>query len=108
MMVVAVFGVFALSCDATQACDVVLSGVCSTASVVRVRSQAVPVVVQSFVPVQQQVVIQQHAIAVQAFTAPVVVQQQCVHGCGVARVQRIQRVRPQRVRSFSLQRTVVR
>ena len=91
-----------------RGCDVVLSGACSTVAAVQV--QASPVVVQSVVPLQQQVIVGHHALAVQALAAPVVVQQHCVSGCAntAVRVRSVQRVRPQLVRSFSLQRSVIR
>ncbi len=113
--VVALTGLVMESGQQLQACDVALRASCTTATAVQVQSQAVvlhaaPVVVQSVVPLQQQVFVQQHAVAVQAFAAPVVVQQHCVNGFAsrAVRVRNVQRFRPQRVRSFSLQRTVVR
>lgn len=110
LVVMIVVGHGLVGAPQTKACDVALSATCSTAAAVQLQSHAVPLVVQSAIPVQQQVVVQQHAVAVQAFAAPVVVQQHCVQGFAnrAVRVRNVQRVRPQRVRSFSLQRTVVR
>ena len=76
--------------------------------------QSAPVVVQS-APVYSQAVVVPQAVHVQQFAVPAQVQVQaaCVHNCGVA-VQSAAVVRqraffrPARVRSFSLQRTVVR
>ncbi len=115
LVVLALVGHVIVGAPQTKACDVALNATCSSATAVQLQShavavQAVPLVVQSAIPVQQQVVVQQHAVAVQALAAPVVIQQHCVQGFArsAVRVRNIQRVRPQRVRSFSLQRTVVR
>ncbi len=115
MVGVALLGLTAVDGHSSQACDVVLRATCTTATTVAlplhgVAIQAAPVVVQSFIPVQQQVIVQQHAVALQAFVAPIVVQQRCVRGfaSSAVRVRNVQGVRPRRVRSFSFQRSVIR
>lgn len=115
LFVVALCGLVVGAHMQVRGCDVVLGTTCTTASAVQVQShavavQAVPVVVQSALPIQQRVVVGQHAVTVQALATPVVVRQHCVSGCvnNAVRVRSVQRVRPQRVRSFSLQRSVIR
>ena len=115
MVGVALLGLEAVDGHSSQACDVVLRATCTTATAVAlpphgVAIQAAPVVAQPFVPVQQQVIVQQHAFAIQAFASPLVVQPSCVNAfaSSAVRVRNVQRVRPRRVRSFSFQRSIVR
>jgi len=115
LLVVTLLGLVISAGHQARGCDVVLSEACATATAVQVQShavavQAAPVAVQSVVPLQQQVIVGHHSLAVQALATPVVVQQHCVSGCAnsAVRVRSVQRVRQQRVRSFSLQRSVIR